>query len=113
MEEREAGVLNGFNGNTISWVNAIKFTFMGAAVVSITYYGAYSIGETIDQLLGWFDAWIAADRENSECTQSGTPGCESTAGASLAFDLGYHSVTLVYSWFLYTFMIFAAHWYAS
>lgn len=86
---------------------------MGVAVVMVTYYAAYSIGETVDQLLAWFDKWVEADRENTECTRTGTPGCDSRAGSSLFYDLSYHMVTLVYSWFLYTFMIFGVHWLAS
>jgi hypothetical protein len=45
----------------------IKFLAMGSAVLISTYYAVYSIGETVDQLIGWFDEW--SDDERSEATQ--------------------------------------------
>ena len=64
---REAGAKEGFFGVTVAHVTMIKFLAMGSAVLISTYYAVYSIGETVDQLIGWFDEW--SDDEDSEATQ--------------------------------------------
>jgi len=67
LEAREAGATEGFLGVAVSYVTMIKFLAMGSAVLISTYYAVYSIGETVDQLIGWFDEW--SDDEDSEATQ--------------------------------------------
>merc|ERR1719240_889388 len=49
IEERVEGAAEGFFGRAVSWHNAIKFVAMGTAVIMVTYYAAYSIGETQDE----------------------------------------------------------------
>lgn len=49
-------------GRAVSWGQFIRFMAMGSALVTVTYYGAYSIGETVDNLIGWNDDWD--DKEN-------------------------------------------------
>jgi len=67
LEEREEGAAEGFLGRAVSWTHAIKFMTMGMAMIVTTYYAAYSIGEVVDQLIGWFDEW--SDDEDNEGTR--------------------------------------------
>jgi hypothetical protein len=105
IEEREEGAAEGFLGRAFSWAYAIKFFTMGTAILVGTYYSAYSIGETVDNLIGWMDDWD--DKEDSEATGSITPG------TAFSYDLNYHTVTVVMGWFLFNFIIFAGMFYAS
>jgi hypothetical protein len=105
IEEREEGAAEGFFGRAVSWGYLIKFGAMGAALLVSTYYSAYSIGETVDNLIGWMDDWD--DKEDNEATGSITPG------TAISYDLNYHAVTVVLGWFLYNFIIFFGHVYAS
>ena len=66
LEAREVGAKEGFFVVAVAHVTSIKFLAMGSAVLISTYYGVYSIGETVDQLIGWFDEW--SDDEDSEAT---------------------------------------------
>merc|ERR1712070_246121 len=83
IEEREEGAAEGFLGRAFSWAYAIKFFTMGAAILVGTYYSAYSIGETVDNLIGWMDDWD--DKEDNEATGSITPG------TAFSYDLNYHT----------------------
>lgn len=75
-------------------------------VLIVTYYSAYSMGETMDQLISWVDYRSSL---SAECSNS---LCDTTDGAALSYDLLYHSATVVMGWFLYAFIIGAAHWLA-
>merc|ERR1711935_415157 len=44
--------------------------------------GAYSLGNTVDENIGWFDQW--------------------SDDASIGEDFFYHAITVVYSWFTFT-----------
>jgi len=57
LEAREAGAAEGFFGRAVSGTHAIEFITMGTAVVATTFYAAYSVGETIDETIGWFKVW--------------------------------------------------------
>lgn len=105
VQKRELGAAEGFLGRAVSWGQFIRFGAMGFALVVVTYYGAYSIGETVDNLIGWNDDWD--DKENSEATNSITPG------TSISYDLILHTVTVVMSWFIFTFIIGGGHYFAS
>ena len=109
LEEREEGAAEGVFGRAVSWTNAIKFLSMGMVVIIVTYYSAYSIGETVDQLIGWFDEW--SDDEDNEGTREN--GSQYIDGTSLVWDLRYHAIHVIYSWFIFNFMIAASHWLAS
>jgi len=108
LEEREEGAAEGFLGRAVSWGDAIKFVAMGFGVLIVTYYSVYSMGETLVKLVGWIDV---RSGNGTDCTITGK--CDLTNGSALSYDLLYHSMTVAYSWFLYTFIIGAAHYLAS
>ena len=87
----------------------IKFLAMGSAVLISTYYAVYSIGETVDQLIGWFDEW--SDDERSEATQQN--GTAYIDGTAFTWDVQLHAVHVIASWFVFNFIIFAGHWLAG
>lgn len=113
LEEREEGAAEGFLGRAVSWGTAIKFVSMGSGVLMITYYSIYSMGQTIDNLISWIDIRGKIATECSRTGNTNTARCSSMSGTALAWDLNYHTVTVVYGWFLYTFIMGAAHWLAS
>lgn len=58
IEQRDKEVAEeGFLGVSVSALDMMKFTIVGIVVVVVTYYSAYSIGETVDELIGWADNW--------------------------------------------------------
>ena len=114
VEEREVGAAEGFLGRAISWGDAIKFMALGTAVIVTTYYAAYAIGETLDQSIEWFSTRDSRAEQANGCSGSNSgANCDNTPGASLQTDLNLHTITVVYSWFVNSFIIFVAHWTAQ
>jgi hypothetical protein len=62
---------------------------------------AWSMGDTVDELVGWFDEW--SDPASNDSKQEGRdkqdPSQVDAAGTSLYLDYTFHITTLVYSWF--------------
>lgn len=107
LEEREEGAAEGFLGRAVAWDDAIRLWTLGSAVIVITYYAAYSIGETVDNAVTWIGNRVA--KGNAECTASGGGTCDTTVGNAFATDLQFQLVPAVYSWFLNTFIMVVAH----
>lgn len=107
---REVAVANeGFMGVAVSYMDLIKFLTLGLVVAVVTYYSAYSLGEVVDDLIGWFDKMdghVSTEGTNKETGSSDTPG------TSIITDLHYHGVTVIYTWFVYTFMILGSNFFA-
>lgn len=58
IELRDAGVAaDGFYGESVSWLNVLKLYAIGGTVSLTTLYTGYSIGESISDMIGWFDEW--------------------------------------------------------
>lgn len=81
LKAREEGVTKGFLGQAVSYTQAIKFFTLGTAVVVPTYFAAYGIGQTVDQLIGWFDQW--QDHKGKEPVDKVTAAAD-IAGTSLS-----------------------------
>ena len=107
LELREEGAAEGFLGRAVAWDDAIRLWTLGTAVVVITYYAAYAIGETVDNAVTWIGNRVA--KGNSECSASGTGTCDTTVGNAFATDLQFQLVAAVMSWFLNTFIMGVAH----
>ena len=54
-EREEAVATEGFLGAVVSMNDLFKFGCLGLVVSVVTWYSAHSIGEVVDELLGWFD----------------------------------------------------------
>jgi hypothetical protein len=62
------------------------------------WISGWTIADTADELLGWFDKYD--DSTDDEGTQKQSPFTRDAAGTSILFDLIFHSVTAVYSLFV-------------
>lgn len=107
---REKGVeAEGFFGTAVSFMDCLKGLTLGMVVAIATYYSAYSIGETVDNLIGWFDQWDDKKFNEGDDKRTGNPDI---AGTSILTDLQYHGITVIYSWFVFTFIILGANFMA-
>ena len=104
IETREVEVKEGFLGKAVSYTDCIKFLAMGSAILISTFYASWSIGDTVDQLIGWFDKW-----SDDERFEAGTD----ISGTSLVNDLQYHALHVIYSWIVFNFIIFGGHFIAD
>lgn len=98
MEARDLAVAqNGFFGKAVSTMDLLKFMVMGGISIMSTFIAAHAMGETVDNLIGWFDEW--SDPVNNKRDQEATvDGTTDIAGTSLKNDLLYHAITAVYTW---------------
>lgn len=107
---REVAVAEqGFMGAAVSFLDCLKFVTLGLVVAIATYYAAYSIGETVDDLIGWFDEFD--DKTGKEGDDKDT-NAKDIAGTSLLTDLQYHAVTTVYTWLVFTWIILGSNLFA-
>lgn len=110
VEEREVAVSNeGFFGVAASHMDMLRFMALGITVAVVTFYASYSIGELLDELIGWFDE-MDTDL-NPEATDK-TTGSKDIAGTQAITMLQYHAITVIYTWAVYTFMILGSNMFA-
>ena len=110
VEERDTAVADeGFMGASVSVRDCMKFVALGIVVMVTTYWASWSIGDVVDELIGWFDKWD--DKKFSEGTDK-TTGVADIAGTSLMTDLQMHAATVVYSWMVFTWIILGSHIFA-
>lgn len=105
VEAREAGVkADGFYGSAVSMVDAMKFGMLGMTVAMGTWIAAYSMGNTVDELVGWFDDWT--DPSHNDASKEGNDKDDGDQvgpdGTSISYDFFYHAIVVVYSWFVFT-----------
>lgn len=105
VETREAGVkADGYYGSAVSMVDAMKFGVLGMVVAMGTWISAYSMGNTVDELVGWFDDWT--DPSHNDASKEGKDKDDGDQygpdGTSIEYDFFYHAITVVYSWFVFT-----------
>lgn len=62
--------------------------------------GGFSLGDTTDELIGWFDAY--ADKTNNEGQMKKYPFDEDWYGTSVLYDVIYHSITLMMGFMVFT-----------
>lgn len=110
VEEREVAVANeGFFGVAVSNMDMLKFMVLGLTVAVVTFYASYSIGELLDELVGWFDEM---DTELDDEATNKTTGSKDIAGTAAITHLQYHGITVIYTWAVYTFMILGSNMFA-
>lgn len=97
VEVKEKGIF----GVAVSVHDAIKFCALSFIVALGVAISAWSMGDTVDELVGWFDEWSdpASNDSKQEGRDKNDPSIVDTAGTSLYFDYGFHITTLIYSWF--------------
>lgn len=110
IEERDKAVASeGFLGVSVSFLDILKMGILGMVVVVVTFYSAYSIGETVDQLIGWVDDWSSdASRKFAEGINKITGG-KDVDGTSIMNDIQYHGATVIYSWMVFTSLILGSY----
>lgn len=113
IEERDKAVAEeGFLGVSVSFLDILKFGILGMVIVVVTFYSAYSIGETVDQLIGWVDDWSSdASRKFQEAVNKETGG-KDVDGTSIMNDIQYHGATVIYSWGVFTSIILGSNIFA-
>lgn len=105
VELREADVVaSGQYGTAVSMIDAMKMGALGMTIAMGTWISAYSLGNTVDELIGWFDDWTDpahndASKEGSDKDDGDQVGPD---GTSLSYDFYYHAITTVYSWLTFT-----------
>lgn len=100
IETREASVkADGFYGSAVSMLDAMKFGMLGMVVAMGTWIAAYSLGNTVDENIGWFDQWSDDASREGRDKEDGDVDADGTA---VAEDFFYHAITVVYSWLTFT-----------
>lgn len=101
VEAREVGAKkDGTFGSAVAMLDAMKFGMLGMVVAMATWTSAYSLGNTVDELVGWFDAWSDdASKEGKDKDDHDQYGPD---GTSLEYDFFYHAIVVVYTWFVFT-----------
>jgi len=105
VELREADVkASGQYGTAVSMVDAMKMGSLGMVIAMGTWISAYSLGNTVDELIGWFDDWT--DPAHNDASKEGNDKDDGDQvgpdGTSLSYDFYYHAITTVYSWLTFT-----------
>lgn len=104
VDQRIEGAANdGANGVAVSMLDAMKLGTLGFVVAMGTWIAAYSMGNTVDELIGWFDDWTDpthndADKEGSDKESRKVD----PDGTSIEYDFFYHAIVVVYSWFVFS-----------
>ena len=57
---------NGFLGAAVSIADGIKFGALGMVVALAVAISAWSMGDTVDELVGWFDKWSDPNSNSSK-----------------------------------------------
>lgn len=112
VEQREADVADkGQYGVAVSTLDAMKFGAIGMIVAMGTWISAYSMGNTVDELIGWFDDWT--DPSHNDASKEGHDKDDGDQlgpdGTSLSYDFFYHAITVVYSWIVFSAIIVGSH----
>lgn len=87
-----------------------RFGATGGVVAMATWITAYSLGNTVDELVGWFDDWT--DPAHNDASKEGhdkKDGDVDADGTSIGEDFFYHAITVVYTWFTFTAIEVGSH----
>lgn len=111
VEAREKGAkTEGKFGEAFDIVQAIKFFTLCIIVGTTTVIGAYSLGDTANELITWFDQY--ADDTKSEGDEKKDPSKVDPNGTSAKYDIIYHYVTLAMGYILFSMITFGGHAFA-
>lgn len=109
IQAREFGAYtDGTLGTAMSMNNAMKvFTFRMILAFG-TWISAYVIGQTADELLGFFDQYSNDTGNEGKDKKTGDLDPD---GTSIEFDLLYHSIIAAYAYVALSAMMLGANWF--
>jgi hypothetical protein len=109
VSAREKGVLtDGTFGSAMSYNNAMKASTLMMVMAFGAWISAYVLGETADELIGWFDQY--SDDTKTEGRDK-TDGDYDTDGTAVYYDLLYHSITAGYAYVVLSAMMVGGGWF--
>jgi hypothetical protein len=82
-------------GQTVTIVEGYKYLALGCVIGVGAWISGLALGDSSDKLLGFFDEY--ADNTHSEATDK--DGNVDPDGTAIVYDLGFHFVTLLFSYF--------------
>jgi len=111
VEMRKVGAeTEGKFGEVFDIVQAMKFFTLCMIVGTTTIVGGFSLGDTANELITWFDEY--ADDTKKEGTDKKTPSEVDPDGTAAKYDIIYHYVTLAMGYMLFTVITFGGHAFA-
>ena len=95
----------------------IKALVLGVVVMAANIFTSWSLGKTLEYLIGWFDEWAdvlddISFRKDKEGADKNDPNVVDIPGTSIMIDLQYHAVTVIYTWLVYNAIMLGAHAFA-
>ena len=81
-------------GTTVTMVEGYKYLALGCVIGIGAWISGLALGDSADKLLGFFDEY--ADDTKSEATDK--DGNKDPDGTAILYDLGFHFVTLLFSY---------------
>lgn len=106
LQAREFGVKSeGSGGVALDEFQAAKIVVLTMLMGMMSVVGAYSIGETTDQLITYFDEY-SNDKTESDDKNTGTDDATGTAAGQ---DMLYHFLTVVYTYILWSAITFGGY----
>merc|ERR1719198_100489 len=67
VDTRETGAAkDGAGGVAVSMMDVFKMGTLGFTATMATWITAYSLGNTVDELVGWFDDWTDPSHDDSD-----------------------------------------------
>lgn len=100
----------GKNGVALDEREALKFFVLCMIVGTTAVIGGYSLGDTANELITWFDQY--ADDTKKEGDEKKDASKVDPDGTSAMYDIIYHYVTLAMSFVLFTEIGFGGHLFA-
>merc|ERR1712167_42201 len=82
-------------GQTITIVQGYKYLALGCVIGIGAWISGLALGDSADELLGFFDNY--ADKTKQEA-QDKTNGDYDADGTAIEYDLGFHFITLLFSY---------------
>merc|ERR1711934_588190 len=83
-------------GQTVTIVQGYKYLALGCVIGIGAWISGLSLGDSAAELLGFFDNY--ASKTKSEATKKGTSDQYGIDGTAIQYDLGFHFITLLFSY---------------
>lgn len=99
---------DGTMGTAVTPVMAMKAFTLIMVMAFSTWISAYTLGETADELIGWFDQY--ADNTKTEGRDK-EDGDYDKDGTAIYYDLLYHSITAGYAYVVLTVIMLGGGWF--
>lgn len=95
------GVKNeGSGGVPVDDAQALKLFVLCMIAGGMSIIGGFSLGDTADELIGWFDEY--ADDTQNEGSEKRSPFSRDMDGTSAIYDVIYHSFTLAWGFIVFS-----------